>query len=161
MNDVEQNNPYKSPTADLGQGHEPGTPHYAGFWVRVVAAIIDSILILAITFPLLFAIYGQAVIASDKFVQGPGEVLISYVLPMALTIFLWMKFGGTPGKRILGLKVLDEKTGEHLTGGKSILRYIGYFASMLVLFLGIIWVAFDKKKKGLHDHIAGTVVVKH
>ncbi len=160
MNDVNQTNPYRTPEADLMRDSDLGTVRYAGFWIRVLAAIIDSIIILAVTFPLLYAVYGQAALSSEEFVQGPAEILISYVLPMVFTIALWIKFGGTPGKRILGLKVLDEKTHQHLALGGSVLRYIGYFASMIVLFLGIIWVAFDKKKKGWHDHIAGTIVIK-
>lgn len=62
-------------------------------------------------------------------------------------IVCWVKFAGTPGKRLLRLKVLDEKTGENLTVGQAILRYIGYFPSTLVFFLGFIWIAFDSKNK--------------
>ena len=75
-------------------------------------------------------------------------------------IVCWVKFAGTPGKRLLRLKVLDEKSGENLTVGQAILRYIGYFPSTLVFFLGFIWIAFDSKKQGWHDKIAKSVVVR-
>ena len=75
-------------------------------------------------------------------------------------VFCWVKFAGTPGKRLLRLKVLDERTGENITVGQGIIRYIGYFPAILVLFIGLIWVAFDSKKQGWHDKMAKTVVVR-
>ena len=152
-----QGNPYDTPKADLGNG--TSSRRYAGFWIRTLAAILDTIIILLITGPLLYVIYGAEMFTSEDMVQGSADVLLSYVFPLVFTVVLWMKFGGTPAKRLLKIKVLDEKTGKHLTLGKSLLRYVGYFVAMIPLLIGIIWVAFDKKKKGWHDHIAGTIVV--
>jgi uncharacterized RDD family membrane protein YckC len=78
----------------------------------------------------------------------------------SIFVFCWVKFAGTPGKRLLRLKVLDERTGENITVGQGIIRYIGYFPAILVLFIGLIWVAFDSKKQGWHDKMAKTVVVR-
>lgn len=75
-------------------------------------------------------------------------------------VFCWVKFAGTPGKRLLKLKVLDEATGNQLTLGQAILRYIGYIPSAIVFGLGYLWVIWDGKKQGWHDKIAKTVVVK-
>jgi uncharacterized RDD family membrane protein YckC len=66
--------------------------------------------------------------------------------------------GKTPGKMVFGLKVIRE-TGEPLTFGTAFLRWIGYFVSSLPLNLGFIWIAFDRKKQGFHDKLAGTVVI--
>ena len=49
---------------------------------------------------------------------------------------------------------------EGVTVGKGVLRYLGYFVSTFVFMLGFIWVALDSRKRGWHDYIAGTVVVK-
>lgn len=68
--------------------------------------------------------------------------------------------GATPGKMLLGLKVLDAKTGNLLTIGQALLRYAGYILSSLIFCLGYIWVGFDKKKQGWHDKMAKTVVVR-
>jgi len=127
--------------------------------MRVLAAIIDSIVILIITGPLLSGIYGVDAFISENFVQGTAHVLISYVFPFVFFVVLWMKYGGTPGKRMLGLRVIDEVSGEHLNLAKSIIRYIGYIISLTVLFIGVIWVAFNTKKKGWHDYMAGSVVI--
>lgn len=61
---------------------------------------------------------------------------------------------------LLGLKVLDAKTGNLLTLGQALLRYVGYILSSLIFCLGYIWVGFDKKKQGWHDKMAKTVVVR-
>jgi len=149
-------NPYASPQADLTNATER---RYAGFWIRVVASLIDSILILLVTMPALYALYGADALGGEQIVQGPAHILISYVLPFVAYIFLWVKYGGTPGKRILGLRIVSIESGEHLTIGMAIIRYIGYFVSMIALFLGLIWVAFNKQKRGWHDFMAGAVVI--
>jgi uncharacterized RDD family membrane protein YckC len=105
MNDVNQN-PYERPKADLDNGRILGY-QYAGFWVRTVASLIDTVVILIFTWPLLYWLYDSEVFSSTSMVKGFVDVLLSYVFPLLFTITLWMKFGGTPGKRILKLKVLS------------------------------------------------------
>ncbi len=160
MNDINQNSPYSAPQADLlAQGAGTGVRRYAGFWIRFLASIIDSIILLILTWPLLYYIYGADMFSGTEMVKGVADILLSYVFPLVFSVVLWMKYGGTPGKRMLGLRLINEETGENLDVGKSIVRYIGYIISALVLLLGFIWVAFDKKKKGWHDHMAGSVVI--
>jgi len=60
---------------------------------------------------------------------------------------------------IFGLKVV-QSTGEKMTLGVGFLRWVGYIISGMVFYLGFIWIAFDGKKQGWHDKIAGTVVVR-
>ncbi len=67
---------------------------------------------------------------------------------------------GTPGKIILGLKIVDVDTGGKLSIGKAIGRYVGYIIAVLPLCLGIFWVGIDKRKQGWHDKLAGTVVIR-
>jgi uncharacterized RDD family membrane protein YckC len=66
----------------------------------------------------------------------------------------------TPGKMAITAKVVDAATGERASMAQLIMRYFAYFISSLPLGLGFIWVAFDKRKQGWHDKIAGTVVIK-
>ena len=135
---------------------------YAGFWNRVWATLIDTALLLLITLPLTLMIYGQsAVFDSDDVILGPADFLINWSMPFFATIAFWMYKSATPGKMIFGLKVLDEKTGNKLTLGQSIGRYLAYIPSVIFLMLGIFWVGWDKKKQGWHDKLASTVVVKN
>ena len=132
---------------------------YAGFWVRVGAAIIDSILIVLVTFPILWSIYGSEYFNSANFINGFWDFLISWIFPAAAVIVFWIYRSATPGKIALGLKIIDADTGESPGSRQCIIRYLGYYVSTIPLFLGLIWVAFDKKKQGWHDKLAGTYVV--
>jgi uncharacterized RDD family membrane protein YckC len=139
-------------------------PHveYAGFWIRVAAALIDTLLIVAVTLPLLLAIFGW------DYLQGANlgslgaliEFLISWVAPAIAVVVFWTYKQATPGKLAVSAKIVDARTGGPLSVGQSIGRYLAYFVSTLPLCLGLIWVAFDKKKQGWHDKLAGTVVIR-
>lgn len=133
---------------------------YAGFWVRVGASLIDTLLLVLITFPLLYAFYGQAYLNNQLSGFLPLKILVEWVFPLGATVIFWVSKSATPGKMALSLKVLDERTGNPLTVGQSIGRYLGYFVAIIPLGLGILWVGFDSKKQGLHDKLASTVVVR-
>ena len=133
---------------------------YAGFWVRVGAAIIDSLLIVVISYPILISIYGWEYFGSKKIVAGPADFLITWILPAVAVIWFWSQKQATPGKSALSLRVLDADTGKSLSVGQSIGRYLAYFVSIIPLGLGLIWVGFDGRKQGWHDKLARTVVVR-
>ena len=136
---------------------------YAGFWLRALASLIDTVLMLLITAPVLIAYYGFDVYwqsAENGELLGLVDLLMSWILPLLLTIWFWVRFEATPGKMLLCLKILDEKTGNPLTLQQSMLRYAGYFVSALGLMLGFVSIAFNTKKQGWHDKIARTVVVR-
>jgi uncharacterized RDD family membrane protein YckC len=132
---------------------------YVGFWARVGAACIDILLQLAITAPLTYAIYGHYTSSGFNF-MGPADLLINFVLPATAVIALWMRFGATPGKMALSARIVDADTGETLTAGMSLIRYLGYFVAMLPFFVGFIWIGFDRRKQGWHDKLANSVVIR-
>jgi uncharacterized RDD family membrane protein YckC len=135
---------------------------YAGFWARVGASLIDTLLVLLVIVPLLAAVYGWSFfLDADKgLIAGPADFLISWVLPAIAVIVFWLTKQATPGKMAIKARVVDAATGGPLTVGQSLLRYLGYFVSTVPLCLGLIWVGIDSKKQGWHDKIAGTVVVR-
>ena len=134
---------------------------YAGFWMRVWATIIDSVLIAVITTTILLAIYGTQYFESEKLIEGPMDFLISWVLPAIAIITFWVYRAATPGKMAISSKIVDAQTGGQPSTGRFVGRYFAYFISALPLLLGYIWVAFDKKKQGWHDKLSGTVVVRN
>ena len=116
----------------------------AGFWIRFVAALLDGILVGGVTFAL-FMVGAPAILG---FIIGLGY---------------WIYFPSsdmmaTPGKSVLGLKITDND-GNQISAGTAFVRYIGYIISAIVLYIGFIMVGFSDKKRGLHDIIAGTLVV--
>jgi uncharacterized RDD family membrane protein YckC len=133
---------------------------YAGFWVRTGAAIIDTLLICVIVFPIMTAVYGAAYWSGERLIQGPVDFLVSWVAPAVGVVVFWIARQATPGKMAIGARIVDAKTGERPTNGQLVIRYLGYYVAMLPLFIGILWVAFDPRKQGWHDKMAGTVVVR-
>ena len=93
--------------------------------------------------------------------SGPAELLLNWVFPAIAVIVFWIYRQATPGKMIIGAKIVDANTGGPPSTGQLIGRYLGYYVSMIPLFLGMIWVAFDARKQGWHDKLAGTVVVRN
>jgi uncharacterized RDD family membrane protein YckC len=133
---------------------------YVGFWLRVWAAMIDTVVMLIITTPLLMMVYGRNYFSLTGALQGPADFLISYLLPAVIVISLWSIRNATPGKSSLGAKIVDAATGEAPSLGQYIGRYLGYFVSTIPCCLGLIWVGFSPKKQGWHDMLAGTVVIR-
>lgn len=133
---------------------------YAGFWIRVLASLIDTVLVLMVTAPILWAIYGPAYFDSDEWFAGPADVLISWVLPAIAVILFWIYRQATPGKMVLRCRIVDAGTGGPPSRRQCIGRYLGYFVSTIPLGLGLLWVAVDDRKQGWHDKLAGTVVIR-
>lgn len=136
---------------------------YAGFWRRLAATLIDTVLLLAVSIPIMM-IFGRGMMQSMRpgtlpTVPDLNGLLLNYVLPLALTVYFWVKFLGTPGKLLLGCRVVDATTGAPLRAGQAVLRYIAYIVSTLPFCLGFLWIAWDKRKQGFHDKIAKSVVI--
>ncbi|MEM6985802.1 MAG: RDD family protein, partial [Pseudomonadota bacterium] len=106
-------------------------------------------------------IYGVAYWDSMQMIQGTWDVVFGYIVPAVVVIVFWLYKSATPGKMVFNIIVCDAKTGHPLNLSQSLVRYIGYFFAAIPLGIGILWVAFDKRKQGWHDKLAGTVVVYH
>lgn len=156
--------PYQSPSNHYAR--ENLALEYAGFWRRVGASFIDGILLVILFIiigPLLILIYGPNYFAikDEKFFAGFADFILTWLFPVIVIILFWVKKQATPGKMALSVKIVDSKTGGIPSVWQFIGRYFAYFLSTLPLCLGFLWVAFDSKKQGWHDKLAGTLVVKY
>jgi uncharacterized RDD family membrane protein YckC len=116
-------------------------PQYAGFWIRFFAYIVDAIII---------GVVGGIINA----VASPlGSITVVY-LPI-----MWAWKGQTVGMMLLGIKIVRAEDGGPITPVTAIIRWIGLFISFLAIFIGVIWVAFEPRKRGWHDMMANTVVI--
>jgi uncharacterized RDD family membrane protein YckC len=124
----------------------------AGFWIRTFAYIIDIIVLGIVTGVL------TTVLRLDPATNGNG---LGLLINLIYFIVLWSSTGGgqTLGMRIFNLKVI-RTDGSDLSIVQAVIRWVGLFLSFVVIFIGVIWVAFDSEKQGWHDKIAGTYVVK-
>lgn len=122
---------------------------YAGFWIRLLALILDMI-ILGIPAVLVYFLF--------YFLNVP-ELMWPFNLGwLALMVYLNGTLGGTPGKLILGLRIVNEKN-ELIGTPHAILRYACKALSSFILGIGLLMVAFTGKKEGLHDRLAKTHVI--
>lgn len=133
---------------------------YVGFWIRVAASLVDTVLILLVITPLLLSIYGPGYFGSERFIQGPADFVLSYLVPAVVVILFWMVKQATPGKMLFRARIVDAETGGAPSTLQCVIRYLGYFVSIIPLCLGLLWVAWDPRKQGWHDKLAGTVVVR-
>jgi uncharacterized RDD family membrane protein YckC len=133
---------------------------YVGFWSRVGASLIDTVLVVMICWPLVTMIYGWQYWTSQAFIQGPADFLINWLFPAIAIVLFWVYRQATPGKIAVGARIVDAATGGKPSTRQLIVRYLGYYVSVIPLFAGIVWVAFDPRKQGWHDKLAGTVVVR-
>jgi uncharacterized RDD family membrane protein YckC len=133
---------------------------YVGFLPRLGATIIDSILLAIIIYPLLYAIYGREYFAGGHLIAGVGDFIVNYILPAVAIIVFWIYRSATPGKMAIHARIVDAGTGGHPSTGQMIGRYFAYYLSTIPFCLGFLWIAWDPKKQGWHDKLAGTVVVR-
>ena len=144
---------------------DPQSMPKAGFWIRVVAYMIDGTLLGVVQF-VLSLIIGLVIGAMGGF-EGDGDAALNVVLwlfgvslSIAYAVFFTGYCGQTPGKMALRIKVI-RTDGRPLTYGRAALREVpGKFLSSILLGIGYLMVAFDNQKQGLHDRIADTYVIK-
>jgi uncharacterized RDD family membrane protein YckC len=155
------------------KGFSPRTPlvsaRYSGFWMRTLAAIIDSVLLQAGVMILMLPLFLSWFAAvSDTYTieelelmgQGMGFLMGLGIQWLYFTLLEASSWQATLGKKILGLRVTDME-GNRIGFGKANARYWGKLLSSIILLIGFFMVAFTEKKQGLHDKLANTLVVKN
>jgi len=156
------------------------TIRYAGFWIRLVASFLDT---LFLALPVGIVVYFLSDGAWFDFAQYQENIgyamggnaiqalatqpqtsfkweLIFEISVLVVTMLFWKKWrGATPGKKFVHIKVIDAKTYKDIDNKQAITRSLGYIISTLLFLIGFFMVAFRADKRGLHDLLAGTVVI--
>lgn len=155
-------------TVRLTSSISKSAPRYAGFWIRVVAALIDTFLLLAVIFPVRMLL-GSAVVLVGLNANLPNHetMLVRRLIRLAIGIAIaWAYKAGlesstyqaTLGKMAARLRVTDQE-GRRISLARATARYFSKYLSAAALGLGYVMVGFDDEKQGLHDRIAGTLVL--
>ena len=137
-----------------------GEPEYVGFWPRVGASLIDTLMLLCAIVPLAVVFVGPSYWLDTSLVPGPDRLLLEWLLPFVVIFGFWLWKQATPGKMVISARIIDAETGGPPSTGQLLIRYLGYYVSTLPLFLGLIWVGIDRRKQGWHDKLARTLVVR-
>lgn len=88
------------------------------------------------------------------------EYFLSYLLVVPFFALMWSYSSTTPGKWLLRLRIVDSVHFTKLSHRQMVIRLLGYALALLPFGAGIAWIGLDKQKRGLHDHLAGTAVVR-
>ena len=135
---------------------------YAGFWIRVLAFVIDMIL-----WSIICGILAALIIEPLKLVNLFTSQVIDLIAYFGALLIYWVYFAifesskwqATPGKKLLGLKVTDLDS-ERIGFGRANARNLLKIPSFVIFYIGVIMVAFTRYSQGLHDLVAKTLVVK-
>ncbi len=164
-------NPYSAPQATV---RDPEARYstdfqYAGFWLRFVAAIIDTLVGTAISFVIVM-LFAILVVVGFSGGGAKGEQMLMFVPLISMLLCLivsWLYFAlgeasrwqATPGKKVLGLCVTD-LNGAPIGFGRASGRFWGKLISYVILYIGFMMAGWTEKKQGLHDIMAGTLVIR-
>jgi uncharacterized RDD family membrane protein YckC len=140
---------------------------YVGFWARFGAFFVDSIVASLLMMPLMNSSSDLATLNSsdpallDAYLQelfGPQTIMEILIIAVIIIAF-WIYYAATPGKMLFRGYIVNAKDFRKVSTKQLVIRYIGYYVSLLVFGLGFLWIGIDKRKQGLHDKMAGTVVI--
>ena len=168
--------PLPAPMQYAAPQYQGPQPTYAGFWIRLVARLIDG-LILGIPFGIVFGVFAVAggVFANNASTSSQdtqnaaaaafgGVFLLLYLLALVVQVGYWIYFwgssGSTLGMRLLHLKIVDANTGGPIGYGRATARFLMSIVNTWACYIGWIWVAFDPRKQGRHDKVANSVVLQ-
>ena len=136
----------------------------AGFWLRLGASILDSLIVsFFILLALSIVVLKYPFLIEQDSMIWVGVVIYFIAIPLLTTlyqtIFESSKFQATPGKMILKIQVIDYN-GDRISFGRSLFRNISRILSALTMMIGYLMIGFSDKKQTLHDIIAKTFVIK-
>ena len=163
-------------------------PRYVGFWKRFLAFLVDSLVVTVVLSPLMLALYGGGYFAKlnaefaallvssgdpnadaqriletlsrpDSAIMALTDIRVQIAF-VATIILFWRFRGATPGKMLVKARIVTADGLAQASTARLIGRFLAYFVSIFGFCLGFLWIAFDKRKQGWHDKLAGTVVIE-
>ena len=153
-------------------GPAPGL-QWAPHGARLVAYLIDSVVLTVVSLVIVLPaiLWAQTRLGAAGSADSPNVdaatvlVLLAAFLLLFAAVFLyfpffWSRGGQTPGMRPFGLRVVRDRDGGRIGWGTASLRMLGMYVASSVFYLGFAWVFVDKRRRGWHDLIASTVVIK-
>ena len=147
-------------TAD--QGADAGVPsfRYAGHGARLAASIVEVVLYTLVLAALMAVVFAST---SGRVDEGPLNLFGIMGATIASSLyfpFFWVVTGWTPGMRAFRLRVVRERDGGPVRLIPALVRLIGYSIDVFGFFLGFAWILIDRRRRGWHDLLAGTVVIQ-
>jgi uncharacterized RDD family membrane protein YckC len=142
----------------------------AGFWIRLAAYLIDGIIVglpmmVAVTASTLLIVPAMGRPQADSL--SPLAILLpsaggflTFLLSILYPLYFWGTRGATPGKMLFNLRIVTEEGQSPIGTKQALLRLVGYFINSFTFGIGFLLIAFSADKRGLHDRLAETSVVR-
>lgn len=136
---------------------------YEGLVTRALAFGIDAAIVSGVA-----AVVGALFAATLSVLSVPSDVknvmlalsgIVFLLWSAAYFVTFWSTTGQTPGNRVLGIQVCRSDNGAALQPSRALLRLVALTLAVIPLFAGFLPILFDDRRRGLHDMIAGTVVI--
>lgn len=137
----------------------PNPGQYADWGTRVVATLIDAAAAFAVA---LVGLILAAIFGSISTALGALIGIIVYIAAIGISFYfayLTGETGQSPGKRVMGIKVVNEQTGQPIGGGMGIVRNLAHIADSIVCYIGFLFPLWDAKRQTFADKILTTVVL--
>ena len=152
---------------------------YAGFWIRFLASLLDTIfLALPVGIVIFFLSDGHwfdfsqyqqnvmmAMSGNSHALDTQPQTSLKWELLFEVTVLLvtmlfWRRWrGATPGKKFVHIKIVDHETHKDIDNRQAITRSLGYIPSTFLFGIGFLMLAFREDKRSLHDMLGGTIVI--
>jgi uncharacterized RDD family membrane protein YckC len=150
---------------------------YGGFWIRLLAHLIDHVILGAVAAPFVFIMILPAALRVARQAELNNDPSPELLLTVVGSVFMYVALAfvgqwlyealltssswqGTIGKHILRLKVVDQ-AGQRISFGRATGRFFAKILSSMFFCIGFIMIGFTERKTGLHDLIAGTMVLRY
>jgi uncharacterized RDD family membrane protein YckC len=156
------------PTSYAPSAYQPGPApgvRYSSRLGRLLAYFIDGFVVgilagIPYFFGIMLLTIGVSGDGSIMAVIGGVIILIGAIIGIVYKPWMWSRGGQTVGYKVMRLRVVRASDGGPVSGSQAIGRILGYIVSGFLFSLGFIWIAFDEKRQGWHDKLAGTVVIE-
>jgi uncharacterized RDD family membrane protein YckC len=143
-------------------GHEPSPaePELGSRGLRLIAYIADSLLVSFIIGAIwVVLVFFVAFLPGEPPDRMPIAGLIGFLISVLYFPFWWARDGQTLAMMPLGLRVVDETTGETIGFGRALVRLVVLMVGIAIVFLGVLWTLVDSRRRGWHDLAAHTIVI--
>lgn len=145
--------------------NRPDNRIYAGFFVRLAAYIVDTVIVWAAMLIVRLPVWVTTISSPDNFLvkdfifQYSIKDILFYIMQAAYFVLLTYFTGSTLGKKLFQIRVVSAEDRKMTFFEVTFRETVGRFLSALILSIGYIMIAIDKKKRGLHDILSDTNVV--
>ncbi|OKZ79706.1 MAG: hypothetical protein BHW08_09535 [Clostridium sp. CAG:12237_41] len=145
--------------------NRPDNRIYAGFFVRLAAYIVDTVIVWAAMLIVRIPVWVTTISSPDNFLvkdfifQYSIKDILFYIMQAAYFVMLTYFTGSTLGKKLFQIRVVSAEDRKMTFFEVTFRETVGRFLSALILSIGYIMIAIDKKKRGLHDILSDTNVV--